>query len=355
MDVLGGGILLAVAAVLWIAYLLPSWVRRGQYLATERNTVRLQQTLRILAETSETPEPVTVEASARAVAAQQKVLREQQRAAAHEAEARRALAEAEQKAARLRAAEARRTAAATVRDAGGAARRRLRRRRATCSLGLLVSLITVIVGLVGLAFGMSEFVALAGGAGMVASFGGIVALARRPLASVAVAAPAEATDPPAAPATAFEPIELRQEGATLAEDGWTPRPLPKPLVLSRGTIAATAMASIEAAEQLRRAASEAELAQRAAELQPDVTTIAARVTSGYGARIAGRETGASARGGGHAAPVAPPRPHVDAPAAAASEPAAAAPNRYAAMGVVGDAQPALTDLDAVLRRRRVAG
>ncbi|BDZ63634.1 hypothetical protein [Agromyces mangrovi Wang et al. 2018] len=43
--------------MLWIAYLLPSWVRRGQYLATERNTVRLQQTLRILAETSETPSP----------------------------------------------------------------------------------------------------------------------------------------------------------------------------------------------------------------------------------------------------------------------------------------------------------
>ncbi|NUT58077.1 MAG: hypothetical protein HOQ00_04425, partial [Agromyces sp.] len=52
MDVIGGGVLVAAAAALWIAYLLPSWLRRRQYLATERNAVRLQQTLRILAETA---------------------------------------------------------------------------------------------------------------------------------------------------------------------------------------------------------------------------------------------------------------------------------------------------------------
>ncbi|GLI28192.1 hypothetical protein ARHIZOSPH14_24340 [Agromyces rhizosphaerae] len=348
MDVLGGGILLAVAAVLWIAYLLPSWVRRGQYLATERNTVRLQQTLRILAETSETPEPVTVEANARAIAEQERLLRRQERAAEHEADARRALAEAEEKAARLRAAEARRVAAATVREASGAARRRLRRRRAMCSLGLLLSLVTVVVGLVGLAFGMSEFVALAGGAGMVASLGGIVALARRGVAPAATVQPA-ASDAPAHPQAAFEPIEFAQEAV---EGGWTPQPLPKPLVLSRGTIAATAMASIEAAEQLRRAASEAELEQRAAAMRPDVTSIAARVTGGYGSRIAGREAAAPARSDGHAAPVRPPQPHGG---ASAVEEAAAPPSRYASMGVVGDTEPGLTDLDAVLRRRRVAG
>src|SRR5215203_5118938 len=53
MDVIGGGVLVAVAATLWIAYLLPSWLRRKQYLATERNAVRLQQTLRILHEHEE--------------------------------------------------------------------------------------------------------------------------------------------------------------------------------------------------------------------------------------------------------------------------------------------------------------
>ena len=49
---LGGGIMLAIAAVLWLVYLLPTWLRRREYLATERNAVRLQQTIRVLAETA---------------------------------------------------------------------------------------------------------------------------------------------------------------------------------------------------------------------------------------------------------------------------------------------------------------
>ena len=87
MDVIGGGVLVAAAAALWIAYLLPSWLRRRQYLATERNAVRLQQTLRILAETAETPEAVRVEATAREVAAQQRILHEHEQAARLAAEA----------------------------------------------------------------------------------------------------------------------------------------------------------------------------------------------------------------------------------------------------------------------------
>ncbi|HZW42005.1 MAG TPA: hypothetical protein VFE99_06865, partial [Agromyces sp.] len=87
MDVIGGGLLVAVAALLWIAYLLPSWLRRRQYLATERNAVRLQQTLRILAETAETPEAVRVEATAREVAAQQRILHQHEAAARLAAEA----------------------------------------------------------------------------------------------------------------------------------------------------------------------------------------------------------------------------------------------------------------------------
>ena len=58
---LGGGIMLAIAAVLWLVYLLPTWLRRREYLATERNAVRLQQTIRVLAETAEVPAPVRAE------------------------------------------------------------------------------------------------------------------------------------------------------------------------------------------------------------------------------------------------------------------------------------------------------
>src|SRR4051812_48646950 len=79
-DALSGGVMVAVAAALWIAYLLPSWLHRRQYIATERNAVRLQQTLRILAETAETPEQVRLETTARAAASQERVLRERESA-----------------------------------------------------------------------------------------------------------------------------------------------------------------------------------------------------------------------------------------------------------------------------------
>ena len=47
--------MLALAAGLWLAYLVPNWLRRKEFAATERNAVRLQQTIRVLAETSEAP------------------------------------------------------------------------------------------------------------------------------------------------------------------------------------------------------------------------------------------------------------------------------------------------------------
>jgi len=51
----GTAVLLAVAGVLWLVYLVPIWLRRSEYLATERNAARLGQTLRVLAETAEQP------------------------------------------------------------------------------------------------------------------------------------------------------------------------------------------------------------------------------------------------------------------------------------------------------------
>ncbi len=62
-----------VAVLLWMLYLLPSWRGRFQYNAAERNAVRLNQALRILAETSETPAEVHVELNARTALAQQKL------------------------------------------------------------------------------------------------------------------------------------------------------------------------------------------------------------------------------------------------------------------------------------------
>ena len=59
--------------------------------------MRLQQTLRILAETAETPEAVRVEATAREVASQQRILHEHEQAARLAAEAAEHLAIAERR------------------------------------------------------------------------------------------------------------------------------------------------------------------------------------------------------------------------------------------------------------------
>ncbi|MET4157466.1 hypothetical protein [Agromyces sp. PvR057] len=343
MGVIGGGLLVAVAAALWIAYLMPIWFRRRQYLATERNAVRLQQTLRILAETAETPEPVLIEANARQIALHQRALREQERTARLEAQTTERLAIAERRVAQAAAEAAAEVvahtpvvppaaptepitviapdAAAAVRATTGASagspvasRRVLRRRRALCSLLLLVGLLTAVGGLVGLVFGASPLVAVAGGA--------LVALALTALASLArVRTTAPVAAPVARPVVeAFEPVELAADAER--HEGWTPQPLPKPLTLSRGTIAATAMASIEAAAELQRLAQEAERAKRIDELATPVPTIAP------------------------AAPASEP-----APAKAAPEPA----SPYAGMGLVGEPQRRFGDLDAVLQRRRKVG
>ena len=350
MDVIGGGVLVAAAAALWIAYLLPSWLRRRQYLDTERNAVRLQQTLRILAETSETPEEVRVEATAREVAVQQRILHEHEETARLEAEAAELRAIAERLAAEEAAAAARELAAAalaTVTEpitvvaapaatsssgsssampapvtATDAARRRraLRRRRGRSSLFLLVSLLTVVVGLVATAFGATFLIAGVGAGGVIVALGLLARLARVRVPSVLAAAPVAAPE-----SVPFEPIELAEPEAE--DHGWVPRPLPKPLHLSRGTIAAMAMASVEAAAELKRAELDAEVARRVERLEPAVPSIAP-------AAVASAEP---------AEPAASARERL--------EPA----SPYARMGIIDDAAPGFDDLDAVLRRRRQAG
>lgn len=72
-PVLSGGVIVLVSVLLWMLYLLPSWRGRYQYNASERNAVRLNQALRVLAETSETPGEVRFELNARTALAQQKL------------------------------------------------------------------------------------------------------------------------------------------------------------------------------------------------------------------------------------------------------------------------------------------
>lgn len=338
MGVIGGGLLVAVAAALWIAYLMPIWLRRRQYLATERNAVRLQQTLRILAETAETPEPVVIEATARQVALHQRVLREQERTARLEAQTTERLAIAERRVAEaaaeaaadavahaapptepieVPAPDAASTATAAPATGRPASRRVLRRRRALCSLLLLAGLLMLAGGLVALAFEASPLIAVAGASVAALALTALVRLAReRSVAPVAAPVARPAAEP-------FVPVELSPEAE--GDAGWTPRPLPKPLTLSRGTIAATAMASIEAAAELQRLAQEADRAKRIDELASPMPTIAPAARSAQPARAAQAD----------------------------AAPEAASP--YAGMGVVGEPQRRFGDLDAVLQRRRKVG
>ena len=158
-QVLGGGVIVLVAVALWLVYLLPSWHGRHQYYAAERNAVRLNQALRVLAETSETPQEVRLELNARTALAQQRLARQAQSEREH-AELERARAELalERIQAKADAAAARERAAAQAR--AESARPELRRARARRRARVVATALVVVA----LGFGVwGGFVTVAGG------------------------------------------------------------------------------------------------------------------------------------------------------------------------------------------------
>ena len=256
--------MLALAAGLWLVYLVPSWLRRREYLATERNAVRLQQTLRVLAETAEVPVAVRAETTARNVAQQQRTLRQAQQQAAREARAVEAAHRARE-AASLRRAERIadvQPAVAAVVTARARAARRLRRTRAFTSLVLFAAVVTigvqlVIMGVTGIAAGAWLVLAFSAVAA-VSSFsllGRLAAVSRSRAALVAERAPLRKTM--SAPVSRVDPVAIQ---AT-----WTPIPVPKPLYLSRAVMEQVVVEADIAAEQLKAAAAEAQARLRAAE------------------------------------------------------------------------------------------
>jgi hypothetical protein len=301
VDGFGSSIVIALAALLWLAYLVPTWFRRREYLATERNAVRLQQTLRIMAETAELPEQVRAETSARSAAAQQKLLRAQQ--LRESAAARAELAAADRAAARQLAA----TLSADVAP-GSTASRRLRRSRALTSLVLLAALVTA-------GFGVAPLLA---GSWLLLASASVVALgAFAMLGQMSAVARARAELARGGLRVRREPVrvtvKLQEPPAeSLPNSSWTPVPLPKPLYLSRPQPDRALETSLDAAAELRDAAAAAERRLREAHEAPEVTPIIR-------------------------------------PAAAP-----AAPSRFARMGYLDEVESATTDLDAVLQRRRAS-
>ena len=240
-PVLSGGVIVLVAVLLWMLYLLPSWRGRFQYNAAERNAVRLNQALRVLAETSETPGEVRFELNARTALAQQKLAKRVQ---------------SEREAAELETL--REELAATRADPVIRRARARRRVRATATTMVLLGL--------GIA-GLGVWQLLAAGTSVLLWIGGAVVVVAgvvlQRMASVAgrVARATHAVVP-AKPRVA---PELHDQGRAT----WTPRPLPEPLVSVAGSRAQAAQAQIEAQEQRRKAARVAALRERAEQMAPE--------------------------------------------------------------------------------------
>lgn len=348
-EALGGGVMVAVAAGLWVTYLMPTWSRRRQFLATERNAVRLQQSLRILAETAEVPRQVRLEANARTVIAQQRLL------AQFEEEAR-----VEAKAATDAAAAARRVAAVVAATAAGATPsvvgspsvplRRLRKWRALCSLVLLVGVVSVGLGILPLVVSGSWTVL---GVGMVSAFAALGALSRLARAARKARVVVIGSGAVSVAGRSFEPVQLDE--TPTAPQSWTPQPLPRPLYLSRGSIAQSAMASVDAAAELRKAAAEAELGRRAAQLASDVTPITRPAVARAETRPVTAATAESASSRSASGQSASGQFASSQFASSRFASSRFASSQFASMGIVGETEPGMTDLDAVLRRRRAVG
>ncbi|HWM33179.1 MAG TPA: hypothetical protein VNR36_02960 [Pseudolysinimonas sp.] len=236
MDLSGAGtaIMLAIAAGLWFLYLVPTWVRRREYLATERTATRLQQTIRIMAETAEVPESVRISATAREAARAERALRAQQR-----------------------------RADAMVATPGAIRRQRMRRTRRLASL-LMVG--ATILGLVQIWLMASTGVTVGSWlvlAATLAAGGVAIGVQRRLDARTMPRARVEARRRTGSgiPASLLEGTPVRPE----APAPWTPIAVPAPLYRSRPPVQ-RARPELPAAQLVREAA--AEPPRPAAPVQP---------------------------------------------------------------------------------------
>jgi hypothetical protein len=311
MNITGGlssGVMLALAAGLWLVYLVPTWLKRREYLATERNAVRLQQTLRILAESAEVPVAVRAETTARSVAAFQRSLLKQEQLAEQVERARQT---AVARAATRELAQAQPALAAVV-ASRSVASRRLRRTRVAASGVLFASVATLLVQLAlvltsGLAAGAPAVLAFS-------AIGGITSFAMLGRLAAVSKARAAAFEQPVARVARTAPPVVRQapqpQPVVESAKPWTPVPVPKPLYLSKPAPQPVVIVADEVAAELREAAARAQrelCAAQAAAAKPPVEPI----------------------------PIT-------------------RPSRFAAMGIVDAGATAAPDLDAVLRRRRTA-
>ncbi|CAB4897189.1 MAG: hypothetical protein F2808_03835 [Actinobacteria bacterium] len=225
-DILSGGLVFAVGAVLWVAYLIPSWLRRRHFAETEANAVRLKHTVAALTAAGlETNHLRSAEESARALHEQRKALRRVER---HSKKRARSVAHEN----------------LTAAQRALLARHRRRRQRQAAFSGLLISLATIAAG-VALTFYVGDIVLV-----VVGAVGSTVSLIV--VSSLSAPARVRAPQPARQSAEAFDQGEAPRAVAPT----WTPRQLPRPLHLEPGSTASATLAQQRAGESRRRALAE---------------------------------------------------------------------------------------------------
>lgn len=358
----GGGIVLLVAAVLWLVYLMPSWAARRQYLATERNAIRLQQTLRILAQTAELPDEVRIEMNAKSLAQAQRVARSE--------EAKRTAIVRAHEAARQREITRRLAEQAPVLERASAVpaltAMRMRRSRLGATLfgtlGIVVALVVFVAAPSLWLVGVAGLVAAGGSAAVLAQLHQVATARKQRLAAGETGA-TRASRPATAWTDPAPPLSTEQPAAPAADRSWTPNHVPKPLYVERPSApAASPESSAELAARLKervaaaKAEAEAEAAAiRAGESDPSLARVSRMrpELEEAAASLSAHDQGRLAERLGLRAPAAPAAAAAAA-APAADEPAAPAgpPSKWAGMGVLDDDAYQQADLDAIMRRRR---
>ncbi|MBH0023518.1 hypothetical protein [Salinibacterium sp. SWN248] len=307
---IGGGVMIALAAALWLVYLVPNWFKNREYLATERNAVRLQQTIRILAQTSEIPDEVRAEAVARQAAELAKASVNQGPVAVGRA-----------------------VTPPTREQALALSARRLRRTRAFTGAVLLASVAVIAVQVVMI---ITAGAAIISGTWLVlaaATMAGISASAMLSRLAERSRSRRESSAPRVRTAAPRRRVVLSSEAPiedVTSKVSWTPVPVPKPMYLTRSNAPESAVAAARHAGQidseLRAAAESAEQALRA-----NTVAMASATRERELARDAERA----------------------ATAAAETPVVASVPSRFAGMGIVEESGNSL-DLDAALARRRAS-
>lgn len=333
--------LFALLALLWIAVLVPGWVKRRNFHREEQNAARVQRTLHLLAETAEIAPEHRVEATAKQALAHQRILRAEtkrqeaeQRARLNEAKTRQQLAELQER----RAMKQQRAATRAHRLQTPA----MKRIRVLCATIVIVGVLGTLTGAVLAALGQGA--SLLGWSVLAAalSFSGLIALApgrlerraRQVQPIVAEHAPGQS-----------EPVtpEHDTEAVTVAEDRAAEH-------AAHEAAQARAAVQAERARTRARARAEAERAARAAaerENQPDSILLSEARSNASPSPEQAVEP--KRPGGTTSASPEPSRAVLDDAQRRAIQ------ARLRGMGVVEDTTDGAPDLGEMLRRRRAAG